>query len=263
MGKCNSCYYLNNIDLSGSFMKYAFLVLLLAFSPITHAQPSKSKTGSTTAKKQVAKPKQTVATAKPKPKQSVTAAKPKPKATPPLTEKEQFEKASAYELASERVPALEKFLTSFPQSESRAAALDLLASSRVLIAEEKLLSGDADGAVALLKRVVAEAPVPVPDELFESISRIPTDSFLTRSAPGGTRTSYYDRKQGRGKCAAASRDGKLLSRDGERIGSDARRCESSGEGSVVRRRPSHVGSRPSHQLRSRPFGRRVREGSRA
>ena len=125
----------------------------------------------------MAKPKQTVATAKPKPKQTVTAAKLKPKATPPLSEKEQFEKASAYELASERVPALEKFLTSFPQSENRAAALDLLASSRVLIAEEKLLSGDADGAVALLKRVVAEAPVPVPDELFESISRIPTTLF--------------------------------------------------------------------------------------
>jgi len=153
-------------------MKFAFLVLILALSPITHAQPPKSKAASTPAKKPVAKPKQTVATAKPK-----------PKAGPPLSEKEQFEKASAYELASERVRALEKFLTSFPQSENRAAAVDLLASSRVLIAEEKLLSGDFDGAVSLLKRVVAEAPQPVPAELFESIARIPTTLFFRGQRP--------------------------------------------------------------------------------
>lgn len=153
-------------------MKYAFLLILLALSPIAIAQPQKTKASSTQAKKPVAKPKQSVATAKPK-----------PKPTPALSEKEQFERASAYELASERVPALEKFLVSFPQSENRAAAQDLLASSRVLIAEEKLLSGDADGAVALLKRVVADAPQPIPDELFESISRIPTTLFFRGQRP--------------------------------------------------------------------------------
>ena len=151
-------------------MKYAFLVILLAFFTIAHAQPPKSKSSSTPAKRPISKPKQSVAAAKPKP-------------TPVLSEKEQYDKASAYELASDRVPALEKFLASFPESENRAAAIDLLASSRVLIAEEKLLSGDAAAAVELLKRVVAEAPQPIPDELFESVSRIPTTLFVRGQRP--------------------------------------------------------------------------------
>ena len=49
-----------------------------------------------------------------KPKPSKNTTKPKADPTPvPLTEMEQFEKASAFELAAERVPALEKFLAAF------------------------------------------------------------------------------------------------------------------------------------------------------
>ena len=119
----------------------------------------------------------------PKASAAKKAAKPKPVPTP-LSEKEQFEKASAFELAADRVPALEKFLADFPQSENRPAALELLLSSRLLIAEEKLLSGDGTGAVALFKTVVEQMPQPVPADFFsESIARIPTTLFFRGMRP--------------------------------------------------------------------------------
>ncbi|HUR96589.1 MAG TPA: hypothetical protein VMZ26_00850 [Pyrinomonadaceae bacterium] len=115
-----------------------------------------------------------------KPVRKTTAVKPKGAATPlPLSEKEQFEKASAFELAADRIPALEKFLSAFPESEKRAEALDLLISSRLLIAEEKLLSGDGNGALSIFKLVVEQMPQPVPNDLFtESISKIPSTLFF-------------------------------------------------------------------------------------
>lgn len=140
-------------------MKYLALILLTLISTAVLAQQPKSKPSQ--AKKPVA-----------------TKAKPTPTPTP-LSEKESYDKASAYELASERVAALEKFMTDFPASERKPKAADLLTSSRVLIAEEKLLSGDAAGAAELLKRAVEEAPQPIPDELFkESIVRIPSTLFF-------------------------------------------------------------------------------------
>ena len=140
------------------FMKYAVLFFLLIFIPGVSAQPPKPKTS--TARKPA-------------------VAKPKPAPTPtPLSEKEQFEKASAHELAADRVAALEQFLTAFPESQDRAAAADLMASSRALIAEEKLLLGDVVEAVRLFKLVVTEAPQPIPAELFnESIAKVPATLF--------------------------------------------------------------------------------------
>ena len=149
-------------------MKYAVLFFLLIFISGVSAQPPKPK--ASTARKPA-------------------AAKPKPIATPtPLSEKEQFEKASAHELASDRVAALENFLTAFPESEDRVAAADLMASSRALIAEEKLLSGDVVEAVRLFKLVVTDAPQPIPAELFsESIAKIPATLFRH-----GQRTAAFE-----------------------------------------------------------------------
>lgn len=97
---------------------------------------------------------------------------------PPLSEKERFEAASALETAGERVPALLAFITDFPESEYRAEAMELVASSRALMAEEKLISGDGPGAYALYKLIVEEAPTPYSKELFsETISRIPVNLF--------------------------------------------------------------------------------------
>ena len=145
-------------------MKYLVLVLLLALAPIVLSQQPKSKPPTP--------PKRPVA------KSTTAIAKPKPKSVPPLSEKERFEKASAHELAVDRVSALEKFLADFPQSENRLAAIDLLTSSRVLIAEEKLLTGETADAVSIFKTVIEQAPQPIPNELFgESIARIPSALF--------------------------------------------------------------------------------------
>src|SRR5687767_2275845 len=122
-------------------MKYAVLILFIAFSPVALAQTPKSKPTAVR-------------------KSSVTKAKANPTPTPvPLSEKEQFDKASAHELATDRVAALDKFLVDFPQSESRPAAAELLASSRILIAEEKLLSGNSAEAAEIYKKVINDYPV--------------------------------------------------------------------------------------------------------
>ncbi|MBA3350844.1 MAG: tetratricopeptide repeat protein, partial [Blastocatellia bacterium] len=143
-------------------MKYAVLFLALLIGQGVAAQTPKPK--ATPAKKAVAL---------------------KPKPTPSrLTEKDQFAKASAHELAADRVAALEKFLAAFPQSENRQAAVDLIASSRALIAEEKLMSGSAADAVVLFRKVVNEAPQPIPNDLFnESISKIPSMLFRYGERP--------------------------------------------------------------------------------
>jgi tetratricopeptide (TPR) repeat protein len=158
-------------------MKHAVLIFWLMSLPAVFAQQPKPK--KTTPVTSTAKAKTNVVT----PKKIVAAVR--PKATPtPLSEKEQFEKASAYELAADRVAALEKFLTAFPQSENRPAAAELLASSRLLIAEEKLLSGDAAGAIALFKLIVEQMPQPVPNDLFtDSIAKIPSTLFFRGQRP--------------------------------------------------------------------------------
>ena len=150
-------------------MKYAVFVLFLIISSAAFAENLVSQDTANAAEP------------KPTPVRRTSIAKTKtraqavPEATPtPLTEKEQFEKASSFELAADRIAALEKFLKDFPESTDKAAAADLLVGSRVLIAEEKLLSGDADGAVAMYRRVIEEAPQPIPNEIYvESISKIP------------------------------------------------------------------------------------------
>lgn len=197
-------------------MKYVVLVLVLIISSAVFAEglilqtttakktstskpkPKPTPARKTTATKPKTAPTKKTTTAKPKtttaknstvskPKSpaakttAVAKPKPKPLATPtptPLTEKEQFDKASGYELAADRVAALEKFLAAFPESENKLAAADLLASSRVLIAEEKLLSGDSADAASMYRRVIEEAPQPIPNDLFnESIAKIPLTLF--------------------------------------------------------------------------------------
>ena len=142
-------------------MKYAVLILFIAFSPAILAQTPKTK------------PTQVR-------KAGAAKAKPNPTPTPvPLSEKEQFDKASKHELAVDRVAALDKFLVDFPQSENRPAAAELLASSRILIAEEMVLSNKAAEAVAIYKKVINDYPGPFPAELYtDSISKIPQTLFF-------------------------------------------------------------------------------------
>ena len=95
-----------------------------------------------------------------------------------LSEKEQFEKASALEAAAERVLALKKFLVAYPNSEYRVAGLETIAASRVLMAEDSLNSADPAGAVELYRLVIEEGPHPYSDQFFsESIAKIPSTLF--------------------------------------------------------------------------------------
>ncbi len=164
-------------------MKNAVLFFwLISLSAVFAQQPTPKRTSSVQTQSKASTAKKVSTAGKPRAplKKTTIAVKPKADPTPvPLGEKEQFEKASAHELAADRVAALENFLAAFPQSENRLAAAELLASSRVLIAEEKLITGDAGGAISLFRRVVEDAPHPIPNDLFtESISKIPSTLFF-------------------------------------------------------------------------------------
>ncbi|HKP70342.1 MAG TPA: hypothetical protein VJV05_13735, partial [Pyrinomonadaceae bacterium] len=151
-------------------MKYAVLFLFLTFSQVVLAQAPKPKPNTVK-------------------KSSTTKAQVDPTPTPvPLSEKEQFDKASGHELAADRVAALDKFMVDFPESENRPAAAELLASSRILIAEEKLISGDGAEAVAIYKKVINDYPAPFPADFYtDSISKIPQTLYFR-----GQRTTAVD-----------------------------------------------------------------------
>ena len=160
-------------------MKYFVLFLLLLCAPALFAQePTSTETAALNPQPKATTNRKTSKNPRAASARRATAAK-KAFAAPVLSEKEQFEKASAHELAADRVRGLEKFLADFPESEKSLAAAELLTSSRGLIAEEKLLTGDAAGAIALFKLVVEQAPQPISNDLFvESISKIPSTLYF-------------------------------------------------------------------------------------
>lgn len=94
-------------------------------------------------------------------------------------EKEIFEKAVGQKSAADRIAALQKFAESFPASNEKTRALEIIVSARAAIADEKLRSGDAAGGTELFKSAVKDAPTPVSDKLFtEILLQIPTNLFL-------------------------------------------------------------------------------------
>ena len=136
------------------------LILILSFAVVAQKKPAVRKRPATASKAAKAEP---------------------PK---PLDEKEEYEKASNLEIAADRVAALNKFLSDFPNSENVPAAKELIASSRILIAEEKLNSGDPGGAVAIYKLVIDESPDPIPNDLFsDSIGKIPSNLYWHGARP--------------------------------------------------------------------------------
>jgi len=95
-----------------------------------------------------------------------------------VTDKDAFKKASELTDASEKIDALKKFLTDFPETAEKPEAQEQLATTRVLLADERVKSGDIDSAAALYKAAIDEAPSPVSDKLFtESFAKIPTTLF--------------------------------------------------------------------------------------
>ncbi len=103
------------------------------------------------------------------------------KTTAPKTggEKEEFEQAVSQKNAAERIMALHKFAETFPQSNEKIRALELVVSARAQIADEKLRLGDAAGGIELFTIAVRDVPKPISDKLFTDILlQIPTNLFF-------------------------------------------------------------------------------------
>ncbi|MEZ5307459.1 MAG: tetratricopeptide repeat protein [Pyrinomonadaceae bacterium] len=97
----------------------------------------------------------------------------------PPTDRESLDAAVAIVGAGERAVALETFLKSYPESELKVRAGELLASARAAMADEALRQGNAAEGVELFKRAVREAPDPISEALFTAVlMRIPTNLYL-------------------------------------------------------------------------------------
>ncbi|HYP51627.1 MAG TPA: hypothetical protein VEQ34_11855, partial [Pyrinomonadaceae bacterium] len=111
-----------------------------------------------------------------KPKQ-----KPTPVKKPPvvkLNETEEFDKAVAVASAPERIAALQKFLSDFPQTERKNRVLELIVSARAEIAEQKLTLNETEEGIKLFLLAAQEAPKPISEELFAKvILQLPTNLF--------------------------------------------------------------------------------------
>ncbi len=105
-------------------------------------------------------------TAKPKP----TPLKPKPKPTVTPTkkpdEKTAWDKAAAIEGAAEQIKALQKFNETFPKSLKRGSALELIATARGVLGNEKIDAKDLDAAAVIFKAAVTDAPTPIGEKLW-------------------------------------------------------------------------------------------------
>jgi len=85
------------------------------------------------------------------------------------SESEEFEKAKSVTDAGARIAALQEFIKNFPESSELTNAHSLIVTARVETGVVKMQSNDLAGGIELYKQAVADAPVPVPDELFSKI----------------------------------------------------------------------------------------------
>ncbi len=103
-----------------------------------------------------------------KPKPGIPRPVPKPAVTPTKKpdDKTAFTKAAATEDAAERVKALQKFNSGFPKSTRRTEALELIATARGALGNEKMEARDLDATAALFKAAVTDAPTPIGEKLW-------------------------------------------------------------------------------------------------
>ncbi|MEQ1922727.1 MAG: tetratricopeptide repeat protein [Pyrinomonadaceae bacterium] len=136
------------------FLTTIFLFLLLSFSAFSQA----------------AKPKSTPL--KPKPKPTATPTK-KP------DEKTAWDKAAAIEGAAERVKALQKFNETYPKSTRRGEAIEMIATARGALGNEKIDAKDLDAAIVFFKAAVTDAPKPIGEKLWtDTLSKIGANLFF-------------------------------------------------------------------------------------
>lgn len=98
----------------------------------------------------------------------------------PAAEKEEFDKAVAVTDVAERIAALLKFNEKFPKSSERNRALELIASARAALGDEKLRSGEKESGIEFFTLAVREAPQPLSDKFFTDIIIQIPNSLLFR-----------------------------------------------------------------------------------
>ncbi len=96
----------------------------------------------------------------------------------PVDEEEEVELTLTLPL-EERVSKLKEFLETFPNSNAKPRAIELLISSYASLGDQKLMTGDTRGGIEDLMVAIAEAPSTTSDKLFAGvISQIPLNLYL-------------------------------------------------------------------------------------
>ena len=121
-------------------------------------------------------------TATPKPKTTATkpkTPKPKPVEEPKPDEKTEWDKTIAVSDAGERISAVRKFLSTFPASERKNEGLALIVMAATEIGNASLAAGDPAKAAEYFKVAANDAPVPVPDQLFnDALAKFPLNLYF-------------------------------------------------------------------------------------
>ena len=116
-----------------------------------------------------------------KPPAKAPAAKPKTAATPAKKpgDSAEWTRVTAILDRSERIAALEKFLTSFPKSSHLNDAKGLIAAARVEAGNDDIAAGNIDAAVSEYAAAVAIVPTPIVQGLWETgLSKIPANLYF-------------------------------------------------------------------------------------
>ena len=116
-----------------------------------------------------------------KPPAKGSAAKPKPAATPAKKpdDKAEWDRVTSIADRTERIDALEKFITSFPKTTHLNDAKGLIAAARVEAGNDDLAAGNVDAAVGEYKAAVAVVPTPVVQGFWDAgLSKIPANLYF-------------------------------------------------------------------------------------
>jgi tetratricopeptide (TPR) repeat protein len=111
-----------------------------------------------------------------------------------------YEKIASIEDATARVAALRKFVKTYSKSKRAEEAYASLVSLQTQFGNDKLVAGDMAGAVQMFRRAIADAPAPVPDQLFaDTLAKFPANLYFR----GGRAESFEVAKALERKSAAS------------------------------------------------------------
>jgi len=116
-----------------------------------------------------------------RPKVSTTTARPKTTSTPAPrpNERIEWEKVSALTAPADKIAALRKFLETFPKTTRKKDASFSLVTLGAELGNAKLQENDVAGAAAFFLAAAADAPKPVPEQLFaDTVSKFPANLYF-------------------------------------------------------------------------------------